>query len=97
MESHLGCRASFLYSQSSLSRGIDTREAHLNSLFRYDLTHIRPDDGQVLALVSFQGKTNQVCNAVYVGCIFFSKFNTNILFIYMQNGNIQYTGAMRHK
>ena len=71
LKSHVGCRASFLYSQSSLGRGQDTREAHLNALFRYDLNHIRPDKGRVLALISFQGKTNQVCKCC--------KYNVHIL------------------
>ena len=65
----LGRRASFLYGQSSLSRGQDTREANLNALFRYRLDHIKPDVGNVLALISFQGKTNQVSeNKNVVGC-----------------------------
>ena len=44
----------------ALSRGQDTREACLNSLFHDTLKHVGRDNGHFIALISFQGETNPV-------------------------------------
>ena len=49
-----------MYALKALSRGEDTREACLNAPFCDTLTHVKPDDGIHISLVSFQGKTNPV-------------------------------------
>lgn len=63
----LQVRATFLFERKARARAEDARHAQLADIFEYDIHHVGPDKGKVLAFILRNGKPKKNGRAEYVG------------------------------